>query len=310
MGSSDPRRYSRVLPADPSSWTAPHRSVGLFVLLAGFWLCVGAAAGAADYGAARLAGQATSLGASLLSPMLAGAWWIPITLAASVLATRFPPRLDNARGLAVHALAALAVSFLLNAAWALTLIPLGRMSWSQLPTFAAAAGLRWMHVNAAAYLVIVGLVTLAATRASIRASTHAARRGSVAATEAAPGGSAQSDAVAPPGRIRALDRKGSRFVDVAAIDWIEGAGDYARIHTSGEELLAAQRLKSLAERLAPHGFVRVHRSAIVNAGRVERIRHLSHGDYEAALRDGARVRISRRRRAELKRVLDLQDGRT
>jgi two-component system LytT family response regulator len=55
-------------------------------------------------------------------------------------------------------------------------------------------------------------------------------------------------------------------------------------------------MRELEEELADPPFVRVHRSAIVNVGRVREVRHRSHGDFEAELSNGTVVRVSRTRR--------------
>ena len=86
------------------------------------------------------------------------------------------------------------------------------------------------------------------------------------------------------------------FVDAADVDWIEGADDYARLHVGTRRYLLGERLASLERRLDPARFVRVHRSAIVNASRIRELFALSHGDYAAVLHDGTRLRVARTRR--------------
>ena len=95
----------------------------------------------------------------------------------------------------------------------------------------------------------------------------------------------------------------TRVIPVGEIDWIEGAGDYARLHTAGESHLSGERLKDLERRLDPSSFARVHRSSIVNLERVRELKHVSHGDYEAVLHDGTVVRVSRSRRKAIERLL-------
>jgi two-component system LytT family response regulator len=56
----------------------------------------------------------------------------------------------------------------------------------------------------------------------------------------------------------------TRFIRVADIDWIEGAGVYVNLHVAGKELLYRSALNELAGHLDPMRFIRVHRSAIVN----------------------------------------------
>lgn len=55
-------------------------------------------------------------------------------------------------------------------------------------------------------------------------------------------------------------------------------------------------LAQLAERLPPSRFVRVHRSALVNATRVRELRSRGHGDYTLVLKCGAELVLSRSQR--------------
>jgi two-component system, LytTR family, response regulator len=95
----------------------------------------------------------------------------------------------------------------------------------------------------------------------------------------------------------------TRFVRAADIDWIEAAGVYANLHIGGKELLYRAALNELAERLDPVRFVRVHRSAIVNIESIWRLEAISHGEFEAILKDGSRTRISRTYRSQLEKRL-------
>jgi len=112
-----------------------------------------------------------------------------------------------------------------------------------------------------------------------------------------------------PARDLPLDRLvvksggSTRFVRVADIDWIEAAGVYANLHIAGKELLYRTALSELAERLDPVRFIRVHRSAIVNIESILRLEPISHGEFEAILKDGSRSRISRTYRWQLEKRL-------
>jgi two-component system, LytTR family, response regulator len=91
-------------------------------------------------------------------------------------------------------------------------------------------------------------------------------------------------------------RDGERivFIDTASVDWLEAADDYVRVHaaTHGSILLRA-RLRDLHEQLDPSVFIRIHRSTVVNLDRIGELRPLYHGDYEAVLKDGTRLKVSR-----------------
>jgi len=95
----------------------------------------------------------------------------------------------------------------------------------------------------------------------------------------------------------------TRFVRVADIDWIEGAGVYVNLHIAGKELLYRSALSELAGHLDPMRFVRVHRSAIVNIDSILELQPISHGEFEIVLRDGHRSRVSRTYRIELEKRL-------
>ena len=95
----------------------------------------------------------------------------------------------------------------------------------------------------------------------------------------------------------------TRFVRVVDIDWIEAAGVYANLHIGGKEVLYRAALSELAERLDPVRFIRIHRSAIVNIESILRLEPISHGEFEAILKDGSRSRISRTHRRQLEKRL-------
>jgi two-component system, LytTR family, response regulator len=108
---------------------------------------------------------------------------------------------------------------------------------------------------------------------------------------------------------RYLDRlvvKGSgttRFIRVADIDWIEGAGVYVNLHIAGKELLYRSQLNELAGHLDPMRFIRVHRSFIVNIDSILELQPISHGEFQIVLKDGHRSRVSRTYRVQLERRL-------
>jgi two-component system LytT family response regulator len=95
----------------------------------------------------------------------------------------------------------------------------------------------------------------------------------------------------------------TRFLRVADIDWIEGAGVYVNLHVSGKELLYRAALNELADCLDPLRFVRVHRSAIVNIDSILELQPISHGEFEIVMKDGHRSRVSRTYRVQLEKRL-------
>jgi two-component system LytT family response regulator len=112
-----------------------------------------------------------------------------------------------------------------------------------------------------------------------------------------------------PQASRYIDRlvvKGSgttRFIHVAEIDWIEGAGVYVSLRLGGKELLYRSTLNELSRRLDPMQFIRIHRSSIVNIASIIEVQPISHGEFELVLKDGHRLRVSRTYRIELEKRL-------
>jgi two-component system LytT family response regulator len=95
----------------------------------------------------------------------------------------------------------------------------------------------------------------------------------------------------------------TRFIRVADIDWIEGAGVYVNLHVGGKELLYRSALNELAGQHDPTRFIRVHRSAIVNIDSILELQPISHGEFEIVLKDGHRSRVSRTYRTQLEKRL-------
>jgi len=95
------------------------------------------------------------------------------------------------------------------------------------------------------------------------------------------------------------ERGGRVSLPVAAIDWVAAERDYVRIHAGARSFLVRQSISALAARLDPKVFVRVHRSALVRAERIVRVRHAG-GRGAVMLSTGAEVAVSRRHMAALK----------
>jgi two-component system LytT family response regulator len=86
------------------------------------------------------------------------------------------------------------------------------------------------------------------------------------------------------------------------IGWVESDGDYVRIHTAGDTHFTRMKLAEIERRLAPEGFVRVHRCRIVNLSQVKEFRPLSRGASIVVMKNGTRLDASY---AYLK---EMQDG--
>lgn len=94
-----------------------------------------------------------------------------------------------------------------------------------------------------------------------------------------------------------------RVLRVDDIDWIRADGNYVHIHAAGNAWLHRESLAYLEAALDPQRFLRIHRGTLVNMDRVQEIHPLFRGGSEVILRDGTRLRLSRRFRERAMQAL-------
>jgi len=63
-------------------------------------------------------------------------------------------------------------------------------------------------------------------------------------------------------------------------------------------------MNNLESRLDPDKFLRIHRSAIVNIGRIKELHPMFHGEYQIILKDGTQLASGRGYRANLQKLLN------
>lgn len=90
------------------------------------------------------------------------------------------------------------------------------------------------------------------------------------------------------------------FFDPADVERIESEGNYVNICVDGCTYIARGTITRLAQRLESAGFVRIHRSLIVNLAKVRYAERIGAGVIAFTLESGARVLSSPRYR---KRIL-------
>jgi len=93
--------------------------------------------------------------------------------------------------------------------------------------------------------------------------------------------------------------RGTVVLPLAEVEWIQSADHYARVWSGGRGYLLREPLNDLEQRLAPVGFLRVHRSALVRVAAIRALKKSRTGELHAVLGSGARLPVSRRRAAAL-----------
>ncbi|HEV2700439.1 MAG TPA: response regulator transcription factor, partial [Steroidobacteraceae bacterium] len=95
-------------------------------------------------------------------------------------------------------------------------------------------------------------------------------------------------------------------VRVADIDWIESDHDYVVLHVGDKNWILRETIGSVEMRLALCGFVRIHRSALVNVDRVRELRPRSKGEFDVLLQDGKQLKMTRNYRSAVERLVGLE----
>lgn len=98
-----------------------------------------------------------------------------------------------------------------------------------------------------------------------------------------------------------------RVFNPSQVSAIVAKDHYAVLMVEGQELLVDDKLETLAQRLDPVKFLRIHRSAIINLDYLKELEHEGDRKYAAILSDPAKTRlpVSRERLEDLKKVLGL-----
>jgi two-component system, LytTR family, response regulator len=113
---------------------------------------------------------------------------------------------------------------------------------------------------------------------------------------------------ASSGASRSIDRiavkTGGRIMVLRLneVDWVEAHQDYAALHVGPKAWLVREPIGALEAKLATSGFVRIHRSTLLNTDRVRELRPLTKGEFMVVLLDGTERKLSRNYRGALERL--------
>jgi DNA-binding LytR/AlgR family response regulator len=98
------------------------------------------------------------------------------------------------------------------------------------------------------------------------------------------------------------------FIDAADVIAVEAKGNYVLLlHTSSSHMLR-ESISTMEEKLNLHGFVRIHRSVLVNAALVEEIHPWSTGEYVLRMRGGREFTVTRTYKKNLQFLAHLWIG--
>jgi DNA-binding LytR/AlgR family response regulator len=163
--------------------------------------------------------------------------------------------------------------------------------------------LRAFELDAVDYLVKpVRPERLAAALARARRRLDASGDGTTATLARLAASAPPVELAATSVRIVVIDRGALRLFEAHEVSRFWASDKYTLFVAEGEERLTQEPLAALAERLLPHGFMRVHRGELVNLARVRAVRS-EDGHHLAELEDGQVARVGRRVLTALKAAL-------
>lgn len=101
-------------------------------------------------------------------------------------------------------------------------------------------------------------------------------------------------------RIAIRDKARIVFVDVAELVTVEAHGNYVLLQQRAGSYLLRETISEVAEKLRVHGFIRIHRSVLVNVAFVDAIESESGGECVLRTKNGKEYRVTRTYRDNLK----------
>ena len=89
---------------------------------------------------------------------------------------------------------------------------------------------------------------------------------------------------------------------------IRAEGNYVLLEKRSGSYLLRESLSTVAEKLKPHGFIRIHRSMLVNTSFVEEIQPWPTGEYVLKIKGGQELTVTRMYKNNLKSIAQLWVG--
>ena len=113
-----------------------------------------------------------------------------------------------------------------------------------------------------------------------------------------------------PSRRIAVKSKGKViFLDPASINFVLAEGNYFVLHlANGGAHMLRGMMSDIEEKLKPFGFIRIHRSVVVNMNAVKEVQPLPSGDYLLRTIGGRDFHVTRKYKCNLSQLVSLSVG--
>src|ERR1700688_2259529 len=139
-----------------------------------------------------------------------------------------------------------------------------------------------------------------------RASRRAKGERTAALIEALPQLQRLSRAQYPRIAIQAKGR--ILFINPGEVVAVQAEGNYVLLQRESGSYFLRESISEVAEKLKPYGFIRIHRSVLVNASFVEEIRPQMTGEYGLRVKGGREYTVTRTYKRNLKSLADFWIG--
>jgi two-component system, LytTR family, response regulator len=96
-----------------------------------------------------------------------------------------------------------------------------------------------------------------------------------------------------------------KIIPVSQLQFIEAADDYVKLHTADGSFLKNKTMAYFESALDANGFIRIHRSYIVNVQLIIRLDPYEKDTYQAVLSNGKKLPVSKTGYTKLKEVLGI-----
>jgi two-component system LytT family response regulator len=98
------------------------------------------------------------------------------------------------------------------------------------------------------------------------------------------------------------------FIHLGDVVSVQAEGKCVRLQQNASSYLLRESISLVAERLETHGFIRIHRSVLVNTSFVQEIRPLSTGEYCLRVEGGREFTVTRTYKKNLKSLAEFWIG--
>jgi two-component system, LytTR family, response regulator len=98
------------------------------------------------------------------------------------------------------------------------------------------------------------------------------------------------------------------FINPGDVVAVQAEGNYVSLQRESDSYLLRESISTVAEKLKPYGFIRIHRSALVNASFVVEIKPYSTGKYGLRVKGGKEYAVTSGYKKNLKALTEFRIG--